>query len=62
PPGDIVPSDYEITAKVTCDQLEKEEEYRITVTKESQTVYYGIAVIVLAVIILFGMIKKYGRR
>jgi len=62
PPGDIVPSDYEITVKVKSDQLEESEEYRITIEKESKTAIYGITIIVAAVAVLLLMFKKYGRR
>jgi len=62
PPGDIVPSDYKITAKVKSDQLEESEDYRITIKKESKTSIYGIVIIVAAVVVLLFMFKKYGRR
>lgn len=62
PPGDIVPSDYEVTVKVKSDQLEESEEYRITVKKESKTTIYGIVIILIAIVVLLFMIRKYGRR
>jgi len=62
PPGDIVPSDYEVTVIVKSDQLEESVLYRITVEKESKTTIYGVIIIVMAIIVLLFMIRKYGRR
>jgi uncharacterized membrane protein len=62
PPGDIVPSDYKVSVNVKCDQLEKSEDFRITITKQSRAVYYGAAVIIVAIVVLVLVFRKYGRR
>jgi uncharacterized membrane protein len=62
PPGDIVPSDYKVTVNVKCDQLEKSEDFRITITKQSNAIYYGAAIIIVAIVVLVIVFRKYGRR
>ncbi len=62
PPGNIVASDYEVSVKVKCDQAEKEKDYRITIKTDSIIPYLGGGIIVLVVVGLFLVYRKYGRR
>jgi uncharacterized membrane protein len=61
-PGNIVASDYEVNVKVKSDQAEKEKDYRITVKTESYIPYIGAGIIVLVVVGLVLIYRKYGRR
>jgi len=62
PPGNIVASDYEVNVKVKSDQAEKEKDYRITIKTDSIIPYLGAGIIVLVVVGLFLIYRKYGRR
>ncbi|MDI6897235.1 NEW3 domain-containing protein [Methanocella conradii] len=62
PPGNIVASDYEVIAKVKCDQAESQKDFRITVQTESYIPYIGGAIIVVVAAGLFLIYRKYGRR
>jgi uncharacterized membrane protein len=62
PPGDIVASDYKLVLKIECDQLEQEEEFRITVKESSNIAIYGVLIILVVVVGLWYVYKKYGRR
>jgi len=62
PPGNIVASDYIVNVKVKCDQAEKERDYRITIKTDSIIPYLGGGIIVLVVVGLFLVYRKYGRR
>lgn len=62
PPGDIVPSDYKVTVNIKCDQLEQSLDFRITINKQSRAIYYGAAIIIVAIVVLFIVFRKYGRR
>jgi uncharacterized membrane protein len=61
-PGNIVASDYEVNVVVKSDQAEKEKDYRITVNTESYIPYIGAGIIVLVVVGLVLIYRKYGRR
>ena len=62
PPGDITPSDYKVTVKVKSDQLEEEEDFRINVEESSNVALYGTVIIVIVILALAFMFRKYGRR
>lgn len=62
PPGDITPSDYKVTVKVKSDQLEEEEDFRIIVEESSNVALYGTVLIVIVIVALAFMFRKYGRR
>ena len=62
PPGNIVASDYEVNVKVKSDQAEKEKDYRITIKTDSIIPYLGAGIIVLVVVGLILIYRKYGRR
>ena len=62
PPGDITPSDYKVTVKVKSDQLEEEEDFRIIVKESSNVALYGVVIIVIVILALAFMFRKYGRR
>ena len=62
PPGDITASDYKVTVKLKSDQLEEEEDFRITVEESSNVALYGVVIIVIVIVALAFMFRKYGRR
>ncbi|KAF5417963.1 MAG: hypothetical protein C5S38_00500 [Candidatus Methanophagaceae archaeon] len=62
PLGDITPSDYKVTVKVKSDQLEEEEDFRIIVKESSNVAIYGTVIIVIVILALAFMFRKYGRR
>ncbi|MBC7114002.1 MAG: carboxypeptidase regulatory-like domain-containing protein [Archaeoglobi archaeon] len=62
PPADIVASDYKVTVKIKSDQLEEEEDFRITVEESSYAFLYGILIIAAIFGSLYYLFRKYGRR
>jgi len=62
PPGDITPSDYKVTVKIKSDQLEEDEDFRIIVEESSNIALYGVVIIVIVILALAFMFRKYGRR
>lgn len=62
PPCDITPSDYKVTVKIKSDQLEEEEDFRIIVEESSNVALYGTVIIVIVILALAFMFRKYGRR
>jgi uncharacterized membrane protein len=62
PPGDITPSDYMVTVKIKSDQLEEKEDFRIIVEESSNVALYGVVIIVIVILALAFMFRKYGRR
>ncbi len=62
PPGDITPSDYKVTVKIKSDQLEEKEDFRIIVEESSNVALYGVVIIVIVILALAFMSRKYGRR
>ncbi|WP_174590105.1 COG1470 family protein [Methanocella conradii] len=62
PPGNIVASDYEVNVKVKSDQAEKEKDYRVTVKADSYVPYLGAGILIIVIVGLAIMYKKYGRR
>ena len=61
-PGNVVASDYEVSAKAKSDQAESDKDFRITIQTESYIPYIGGGIIVLVIIGLVVMYRKYGRR
>jgi len=61
PPGDITPSDYKVTVKVKSDQLEEKEDFRIIVKESSNVAIYDTVIIVIVILALAFMFRKYGR-
>jgi uncharacterized membrane protein len=62
PPGNIVASDYSVTIKAKSDQAEDEANYRITVKVDSIIPYIGGGIILIVIVGLFLVYRKYGRR
>ncbi len=62
PPGNIVASDYGVTLKVKSDQAAKSTDYRITVVTESYIPYIGAGIVVIVLVSLFLVVRKFGRR
>jgi uncharacterized membrane protein len=62
PPGNIVASDYEVNVKVKSDQAEKEKDYRISIKTDSIIPYLGGGIIIVVVVGLILIYRKYGRR
>ncbi len=62
PPGNIVASDYELNAVVKSDQAQSAKDFRITVKADSIIPYLGGGIIVLVLVGLVVMYRKYGRR
>lgn len=62
PPGNIVASEYKITVKVTSDQTEVKDDFRVQVKEQSLVAVLGV--ILLAVIggVVYYMFRKYSRR
>jgi len=48
--------------KVKSDQLEEEEDFRIIVKESSNVALYGVVIIVIVILALAFMFRKYGRR
>ena len=62
PPGDIETSDYKVTVNVKSDQLAQEEIFRIIVKESSNVPLYGALIIIVVVLSLFFVFRKFGRR
>ena len=62
PPGNIVASDYKITVKVSSDQTEKKDDFRIVVREQSLVAVFGIALLALIGGGVYFMFRKYSRR
>jgi len=62
PPGNIVASEYKITVKVTSDQTEKKDDFRVVVKEQSLVAVFGIALLVLCGGVVYYMFRKYNRR
>lgn len=62
PPVDIAIDDYRVTVNVKSDQLEESVDYRIAVRDTSNIPMYGLLIVIAALVSLFLMFKKYGRR
>jgi len=62
PPGNIVASEYKITVKVSSDQTEKSDDFRVDVHEQSLVAVFGIGILVLIGCGVFYMFRKYNRR
>ncbi len=62
PPGNIVASDYPVSIKVKGDQGARTFDYTIKVSTESYIPYIGVGIIIVVVVGLFLVIRKFGRR
>ena len=62
-PGNIVASDYSVVVTVKSDQeAASDDTFRITITTQSYIPYIGGGLIVIVLVGLFFMYRKYGRR
>jgi uncharacterized membrane protein len=61
-PQNLEAGDYKITIKASSDQLSKEENVRITIKKSSTQTYLGIGIILISMLLLGALLKKYGRK
>lgn len=62
PPGNIVASDYDVTVKVVSDQAQGSDEFRITIVTSSYIPYIAGGIIVVVLVGLVFLYRKYGRR
>lgn len=61
-PGNIVASDYDVSINVKSDQAQSDKDYRITIETSSIIPYIGVGVIVVVLVGLVFLYRKYGRR
>ena len=62
PPANIVASEYKISVKVTSDQTEKSDDFRVLVREQSLVAIFGIALLALIGGGVYFMLRKYNRR
>ena len=62
PPTDIVAGEYRLRMTVGSDQTEQEVEFRVIVEEKPFIAFMGVAILIVVVIGLFIMFKKFGRR
>ena len=62
PPGNIVASEYPLSIKVKCDQGAKTFDYNIKVSTDSYIPYIGAGIILIVIVGLVLVVRKYGRR
>jgi uncharacterized membrane protein len=62
PPANIVASEYKITVKVTSDQTEKSDEFRIAVKEQSAVAIFGVLILAAICGGVYFMFRKYSRR
>jgi|AGTN01.2.fsa_nt_gi Predicted membrane protein len=62
PPGNIVASEYPLSIKVKCDQGAKNFDYNIKVSTDSYIPYIGAGIILIVIVGLVLVVRKYGRR
>jgi uncharacterized membrane protein len=61
-PGNIVASDYDVKVNVKSDQAQSSSDYRITITTSSIIPYVGGGIILVVLVGLVFLYRKYGRR
>ncbi|HEY3274589.1 MAG TPA: NEW3 domain-containing protein [Methanocella sp.] len=62
PPANIVASDYDVSVTVKSDQDEGSSSFRITVTTDSIVPFVGGGIVLVVIVGLVLMYRKYGRR
>jgi uncharacterized membrane protein len=62
PPGNIVASDYDVTVKTVSDQAQSSDDFRITIATSSYIPYIAGGIIVVVLVGLVFLYRKYGRR
>ncbi len=62
PPGNIVASEYKISVKVTSDQTEKNDDFRVVVKEQSLVAVFGVLLLALIAGGVYYMFRKYSRR
>lgn len=62
PPGNIVASEYKITVKVTSDQTEVKDDFRVQVKEQSLVAVLGVVLLAVIGGIVYYMFRKYSRR
>ncbi len=62
PPGNIVASDYPVSIKVKSDQGAKTFDYTIKVSTDSYIPYIGVGIIIVVIVGLILVVRKFGRR
>jgi len=62
PPGDIVAGEYKLGVKVTSDQLEREDEFRILIKERSFIALFGLLLLAAVFAGLWYVYRNYGRR
>ncbi|HEX3001427.1 MAG TPA: NEW3 domain-containing protein, partial [Methanoregula sp.] len=62
PPGNIVASEYKITVKVTSDQTEVKDDFRVQVKEQSLVAVFGILALILVAGGVYYLFRKYSRR
>ena len=62
PPANIVASDYDLTVAVKSDQDQGSSSFRITITTDSIVPYIGGGIVLVVIVGLVLMFRKYGRR
>ncbi len=61
-PGNIVASDYDVNVNVKSDQAASATDFRITIATSSIIPYVGGAIILIVIVGLVFIYRKYGRR
>lgn len=62
PPGNIVASDYDVSVNIKSDQATDTEDFRITIATSSYVPYVAGGIILVVLVGLVFLYKKYGRR
>jgi uncharacterized membrane protein len=62
PPGNIVASEYKISVKVTSDQTEKSDDFRVVVKEQSLVAVFGILLLAAIAGGVYYTFRKYSRR
>jgi uncharacterized membrane protein len=62
PPGNIVASDYDVAVQIVSDQAQDSEDFRITIATSSYIPYIAGGIILVVLVGLVFLFRKYGRR